>query len=314
MKKFIFNLIYIIGIFILFVFGSLYLISGEKYVGSLNYAILDKHLLLEKTKNINRRIILLGGSNVSYGFYSPYIESDFKMPVINMGIHAGYGLKYIIDDIKPFVKHGDIVILSPEYSHFYGTIFHGEADILQSLDAIPSNIKHISIKQFFMHLPEVPNMAFGKFKKFIKYITKGSKLEDTDYMRTSFNCNGDEVFHWKNKLNDFKLASIIQLLPKDYNKETMKYIISFNKFLNKKGVNLFITPPTLNYTQFKKNQVEILRIHNEFKKNKFLILGNPKDVSYPDNMYHDSNYHLNEMGQKIRTNYIIDYLSRFIKR
>src|SRR5258708_4132609 len=54
----------------------------------------------EKRENsISRpKIILVGGSNLAFGINSEIIEKEFKMPVVNMGLHAGLGLEFTLNE------------------------------------------------------------------------------------------------------------------------------------------------------------------------------------------------------------------------
>jgi hypothetical protein len=70
-------------------------------------------------------VVLLGGSNVAFGYDSELISDSMNMPVINAGLHASAGLKYIIDDCFPRLRTGDILVFSPEYGHFFGKMAYG---------------------------------------------------------------------------------------------------------------------------------------------------------------------------------------------
>lgn len=54
--------------------------------------------LLEDTPS--PRIIFVGGSNLAFGLDSQRIKDSLNINVINYGLHAGIGLKYMIDDIS----------------------------------------------------------------------------------------------------------------------------------------------------------------------------------------------------------------------
>ena len=112
MKQFIVNIL----LFKLFFFIILF-VSGKNY--HFNYeqsdyldGIIDKHRLADKTSS--PRIVLEGGSNLAFGIDSRKIEDSTGLPVINMGLHAGLGLDFIVNEIKYIVKPSGIVILSIE--------------------------------------------------------------------------------------------------------------------------------------------------------------------------------------------------------
>ena len=49
-------------------------------------------------------MVLLGGSNVAFGFHSEMIEEVMRISVINAGLHAGIGLKMIVDDCARYLQ------------------------------------------------------------------------------------------------------------------------------------------------------------------------------------------------------------------
>ena len=69
--------------------------------------------LLEDTPS--PRIIFVGGSNLAFGLDSQRIKDSLNINVINYGLHAGIGLKYMIDDISTYARKGDIIVFAPEY-------------------------------------------------------------------------------------------------------------------------------------------------------------------------------------------------------
>lgn len=86
--------------------------------GETNYlaATVDKHQRLAAQSA--PRIILVGGSNVAFGFDTDRIETELGHPAINMGLAAGLGIEFMLSEIQPALKPGDVVVLSFEYDHF----------------------------------------------------------------------------------------------------------------------------------------------------------------------------------------------------
>ena len=71
------------------------------------------------------KVVILGGSNVAFGYDSKLLTDSLNRPVINAGLHAGLGLKFIVDDASRYLKRGDILVLSPEYEHFFAATAYG---------------------------------------------------------------------------------------------------------------------------------------------------------------------------------------------
>src|SRR5687768_13390615 len=76
-------------------------------------SIIDKHKRLEQIPA--PRIILAGGSSLTFGVDSKRIESEFGKPVVNLSLIASLGMEFIINELSSVMREGDVVILSTEY-------------------------------------------------------------------------------------------------------------------------------------------------------------------------------------------------------
>ena len=74
-------------------------------------------------------IVILGGSNVAFGYDSKVLEEKTGMTVINAGLHAGLGLRFMMADCLPRLKKGDILVFSPEYEHFFSHYCDGQGEL-----------------------------------------------------------------------------------------------------------------------------------------------------------------------------------------
>ena len=79
--------------------------NSEEY----NAALLDK---IQRLQNLNEaKIVLIGNSNVSFGFQSQLIEEAYNMPVVNMGLHGGLGNAFHEKMVKINVHEGDVYVI-----------------------------------------------------------------------------------------------------------------------------------------------------------------------------------------------------------
>lgn len=83
---------------------------------------LKHQLLVDPGRN---RIILAGGSNVAFSFDSTTLERALARPTINMGLHGDLGLAHMAHEVEDGARAGDLVVLIPEYEHFYGDTLNG---------------------------------------------------------------------------------------------------------------------------------------------------------------------------------------------
>ena len=147
MRRFINKILVFVLLLLVLLSLSLFFIPDVVSKNSLLAALVDKHTLLQKTKS--EKIIFIGGSNLSFGLDSKRISNAFNKPVINMGVHAGMGLEYIVNDVKQYINKGDIVVLMPEYENFYTDNFYGEMELVSVVfDIDPAGKKLLNAKQW----------------------------------------------------------------------------------------------------------------------------------------------------------------------
>ena len=299
MKKFLTKcLFFFVLILVLISIG--FSIPSNLISESLHYSIFDKHELLISEKE-TPRIILVGGSSLSFGIYSPLIEQEFNVKVINTGIIAGYGLKFIIDDVKPFIKEGDIVILTPEYSNYYGDIFYGGQAMVRSINIYPDNFKNLDWRQLIKFMKFLPRHSFGKMKSYLlSFFIPMNNINP--YHRKAFNSNGDAVYHWG--LTKKQVIPIAEL-GGDYNQDALEYIEEFHKYVKKKNAYMYLSFPCLNKSSFNISEDRINVIYSEVTSTSLNILGTPLDSSTPDSLHFDTHYHLIREGQYLRTEKLI---------
>src|SRR5437868_6343903 len=77
----------------------------------------DKHERLAQISG--PRMIMVGGSSVAFGTDSAELARRLpEYQPVNMGLHFGIGLDAMLAEIKPIVRAGDLLVLSPEYHAF----------------------------------------------------------------------------------------------------------------------------------------------------------------------------------------------------
>lgn len=92
------------------------------------------------------RVLFVGGSNVAFGIRSEFLEHEFQRPVINLGLHAGFGKDFILNQAASAVKQGDIVVLMLEYEHYHSNI--PSIDLLTMSCIDPTELRHFSFRDW----------------------------------------------------------------------------------------------------------------------------------------------------------------------
>lgn len=306
MKSFLYKIIKFTVLVLIILWLGILFIPDKSVQSSILAAYPTKHQLLKKTTQ--KKIILLGGSNLSFGIDSKQIEKVLKKPVINMGIHAGVGLKFMINDIKPYISEGDTVILVPEYEHFYTDNFYGEMELISVLfDIEPQSKKTIDKDQWIHLLKYLPTYSAKKIKNFLPYILKNKEEPVSIYHKNSFNENGDAYLHWSLP-NQTYLPAIKNKGDENVNREVINQIVELKKYIQRKQATLFIFPPVIDETSYNNQEYIINKINTELTDNQLSFVSNPINYKYTNQLFFNSYYHLNKTGVDKRTQQLINDL------
>ncbi len=133
----------------------LFNIEGVKknYFGELyNY---KKEILKEKKEK--RKIVIIGGSNGKFSYNSKLLEDSTGLQVVNAAIQGNCGLLFYFNFIEPYLRKGDIVVLSPEY------------DLLLKENGMFGNYQYIQLAgyetDFYKHIFSDKNQFIAFFQQ-----------------------------------------------------------------------------------------------------------------------------------------------------
>ena len=273
---------------------------------SLLFAETQKDSLLLNEKS--PRIIFVGGSNLSFGLNSQEIKDSLHLNPINTAIHAGVGLKYMLDHTFQYCQAGDIVVLVPEYSHFYADYDVGSEELLHTvLEVNTSNLKLLNANQILNCMPFIGKIILPKLK-ISEYF---NVVENEIYGLNSFNEYGDVYTHWEKDNEPF--APYKQIDTLNYNPKVIAQIKVMEKKLSEKGVTLYVTFPSYSETSFLQSIGAVKKVEREYIKNDLLILGNAERYRIPDSLMFNTPYHCNKKGVDLRTSYLIEDLKYSFK-
>ena len=100
-------------------------------------AVLEKDRLIRNAAS--PKIVLVGGSNLAFGIDSKMMQDSLGKTVVNMGLYAKLGLKYMLAQVRPYIREGDIVVVVPEYDQFYGDFANGDHTLNTALLYAPND-------------------------------------------------------------------------------------------------------------------------------------------------------------------------------
>lgn len=289
-------------------------------------AIVDKHEALETTAP--PRIILVGGSNVAFGIDSEKMENELHLPVVNTGLHAGIGLPYMLNDVKPYLKEGDTILIIPEYSQFFDDKDKGEVESLAAMIGIhPLSVRYLNTKSLgeihligatlFRHKAD---FAFETVHTFFFPKTSPEEDENKDemkdvknfsYSRHGFNRYGDEVSHWSYTVYPTPDYPAGSYLGNKINDNQIELLNDFHDYAKSRNMTVYVSFSPLLRNEYQKNQTAYDQFYTFLSKNLSIkIIGTPEEFSFPTAFFFDTRHHLNYEGVENRTQILIFELQK----
>ena len=229
--------------------------SKRAHPNSYFFAHVDKiEILKASLQNPSQRIIFLGGSNLAFGLDSELIEKSLEnilntdITVINMGLHAGIGLNRLINQILPYLREQDIVILVPEYGQFskqingFGTAWFLERDILHTP----------LLKMRKRGFLTFPTEFLSYLKETFKKPVGGTTDTASAYRRDAFNSYGDLIGHLSLSHDE---PITLTAIP-EYDIRSIKAFMRYVKLMQNKNVTILFSYPCFQEQSFYLNLIE----------------------------------------------------------
>lgn len=311
MRKFLIRLVWIIVFFI--GVNTLILFVVPKDENGYLCAWIDKIELLNKTQQ--PRIILLGGSSVAFGTDSKMMSDSLDMNVVNMGMHAGIGLRYMVEDCCQYFKSGDILVLQFEYANFINGGW-GEPESFSQLMVATNfnNIKKLSLKQL-LFLLTLPQLSINNLIRLFKYpytrsFNTSSGGKNFSYTRDGFNEYGDEVSHFNYPSSTNLKVGSGKSKKVEVNEEFVKWLDWIMNDLECRGVKIFLMPPVNILSNHKVTYFPTITKALERIKRKYVT--SPESMVLGDSLTFDGGYHVNREGVIRNTNRMIKLLKKEI--
>ncbi|MBN2601540.1 MAG: hypothetical protein JXR87_06080 [Candidatus Marinimicrobia bacterium] len=293
----------LIGLVIITIIGVL--LIPVKRPDHFLLATLDKEHRLYQLSS--PKIIVVGGSNTIFNIDSQTISNSTAYPVVNMGLHAGLGLMFMLNEIEPAIKKGDIIIIMPEYAQFYKNLFFGGRIVTRLLALDPHYLRYISTRQQFFEI--IKGLGLETRSKIVYLL--GESADEETYTRLAFNEFGDLKAEL---VGDQALPKLISESYEirsldEINTLAIQKLNDFYARMQVSGANVYLALPAIPVEKYSDNRIEINALYGYLKeKLQIPILYSPKTVLVPARDFYDTYYHLNTNGRKRYTKVILNHL------
>lgn len=283
-----------------FVFGAI----APQYSLNYNSSLIEK---IDRLNNIREeKIILVGNSNVAFGFDSEIIEKEIGMPVVNLGLHGGLGNYFHEQMAKENIQAGDIVVLCHTD---YSTSNITEPDIVwQMLEERLELFRLINIKDYFSVFRALPR--YLESTVFLYIDGSGNQDSKDCYSRNAFNEYGDNIYPRASLTYRFTEKSV--KVP-EIDDENIKRINEMNRYCDARGAKLVIAGYPIASGEYtpEKEKYEAFQQKLEGKM-QCDVISNFTDYFIPYDCFYNTVFHLNEKGVEIRTNQFIKDLEKWM--
>ena len=279
-------------------------------------ATCEKHARLERASA--PRVILVGGSNLAFGVDSARLEKALGREVVNMGLTAGLGIDFMLNEIEPDLKSGDTVVLSLEYDRFSGG--YNPLNLRQIVEYRPASFRYMEFRQWNRVLVRGGLSILGGIgRRAIRIHSESSVAsnESSAYRRSGFNTWGDLTTHHGTQ-GAFSSASTTagEALHADWlpTERVLSRLRTFANKCNQDGVVFsYSCPPQPEGISWAQRETVALILEKLDAVPYLQILDSPEDQSYPDSQFFDTGYHLTREGTQRRTEKLIATLQAILR-
>ncbi len=299
MKRFVAKIGLLIILLLIAVFALVFKLDRNDYF----YAYSKKVERLDSLQNV-QKLVLLGGSNLAFGINSSKLQTELNIPVVNMGLHAGLGLRFQLDDILSKVDSLDYLVIAPEYDNFLGKGAEGDINTLTHMFVLsPAHMKNLTCDKFKEILFRVPQDICRNSLA----MSNRQSNSDWSYSANNFNYLGDEVGHLRyNKI--FKPLKT-QYFASDFNHQFSNYFVEKISQLADNGVRIILVPPVIQESYYMANRLKVKEIVDELGKRGVDFHLSPDSTALSDNNFFDTVYHANKTGVELYTEMILNVLN-----
>ena len=248
----------------------------------------------------DRKILLVGGSNLPFGVDCSVIEQHTGMKTVNFGLYAALGTKYMLDQSRAYIEKGDIVIICPETNEQTMSLYFGAETVWQTVDAYPSALTRLRFSDIVPMLSAYPAHLAQSFR----LSRQSAPMPAGVYSASSFDIDGDLIYpREKNILPlGYDPNMTIRMTPELVTEEFTDYINEYTAYAERKGAHVFYTFPPMNREAVLSTDEEHVDFYWALAEQLDCpVISSPENYIYDPALFYDSNFHLNDIGVPIRS-------------
>lgn len=252
------------------------------------------------------KVLLVGGSNVAFGVESARLERVLGMPVVNMGLHAGLGFRYMKNEAVQLMGPGDLVVVALEESNYTDPVKDHEV-LYQMVDRHPAAIR-------FVPWWDRPRIMSGllvlRLQSLVKKCTGKWTFAEPHplYRADGFNDHGDMVAHLALPQPAMLEEDGLDPTQSALSDRFAPIADDLERHARAMGAEVVYTWPVRAESGY--DPVRSAAILAGLAAQGRTVMGTAGEFVLPDSLFHDTRYHPRHVGRAIRTERLVADLCR----
>jgi hypothetical protein len=241
------------------------------------------------------RLIFIGGSSIATDLDSKRVMDSLHVTVVNAGFSINFGLRFLMDDLQQYLHEGDVVVIVPEYQHFYNFADGRDSGEL----SLAMDYYHWK-RWVMLNEAQRRNAIMG----YTHVVRNGFKaLLSRSDSKVEYNTYGDEVGHWGAK-SHFVFSPENFAITQPFNADfASSFVLKLNQLSLQNKVILL--PPALVESGYKLLEEQILEVTDFLQSNGHPFIVKPYEHMMSDSLAYDACYHVDKTGVDIFTEKVI---------
>jgi hypothetical protein len=256
------------------------------------------------------RLIFVGGSNLAFSLDSQRVAAALPAYTpVNMGLDAALGLGFLLREIEPDLRPGDVVVLSPEYEEFLGWRSGQVFSLARVLEQRPANAAFLGPENVAVLL----DRGFGFFHWV--FVNSRRRLDRQriggPYGIATFNPWGDAVLHLDLRPRGAKLPRTLAQVWRGGRLDSgaLAVLDRFDARCARREVRVFLTHPPLP-DDLNAGASPIVDVERAiYRRTTISVLDRPEEMFFPLDEFFDTEYHLLRAGRAQRTERLVERLA-----
>jgi hypothetical protein len=272
-----------------------------------------KHALLADPSG--PRLVLLGGSNLAYGIDSELLAERLGYRPVNMGLHAALGIEFMCREALADLRPGDVVVLSPEYPCF-GHLPDAVTQF-QLIEHRPASARFLRQWNWESSRELLDRWALPYLGAIARRGVRGMKLRLREWRgrgtaEVAFNEYGDFIAHRQRPMQPSARDPLFASYYRNgHLRESIEFLNAFHAECRRRGVQVYYSFCPSPQSSLASQRELVSEIEAALRQSLTIpLLDTPEQLSFGQEAFYDTPYHLNWQGRRQRTEILAANLSR----